>query len=58
MAVTTEAPPTQQRGRGFRFSIQLCAFSADYLAGGLNGWLMVVKYWIAAPIATGAVTSS
>ncbi|MCP2320507.1 hypothetical protein APR12_005889 [Nocardia amikacinitolerans] len=27
-----------------------------YLAGGVNGALMVVKYWMAAPMATGAVT--
>jgi hypothetical protein len=25
---------------------------------GVNGWLMVVMYWIAAPIATGAVIAT
>lgn len=31
------------------------AVASTYLAG-TNGWLTVVKYWITAPIATGAVT--
>src|SRR5690606_7179646 len=37
------APPEDGPGRGVR-----------YFAGGVNGALMVVTYWIAAPTATGA----
>lgn len=30
-------------------------FFAIYFAGGNGGWLIVEKYWMAAPMATGAV---
>lgn len=41
-----QCPPTNAVG----------IFSTIYLAGGMGGWLMVEKYWMAAPMATGAVT--
>lgn len=40
--------PTRRTGWGARALL-------GYLAGAVKGALMVVKYWIAAPIATGAV---
>ncbi|GGN89573.1 hypothetical protein GCM10011610_47950 [Nocardia rhizosphaerihabitans] len=40
--------PTRRTGWGARAL-------PGYLAGAVKGALMVVKYWIAAPIATGAV---